>query len=62
MEKELTGHQPEEHADWEHYSARQDVKMKLGRFVGEVQYEGEVSEFVAMAVNGQAIFRIEPLR
>jgi len=34
--------------DPERYSARQDVKMKMGGFVGEVEYRGQFSEFVPL--------------
>ena len=32
--------------DWERYSARQDVRMKMGGFVGKVSFEGELGEFI----------------
>jgi CRISPR-associated endoribonuclease Cas6 len=41
--------------DWERYSARQDVKMTMGGFVGEVEYRGEVAEFVPLMKLGQEI-------
>ena len=33
--------------DWERYSSRQDTRMKLGGFVGEITYDGEaLKEFM----------------
>lgn len=34
--------------DWERYSARQDVKMKMGGFVGEAEYRGDVADFATI--------------
>jgi CRISPR-associated endoribonuclease Cas6 len=31
--------------DWERYSSRQDTRMKMGGFVGEVIYEGDLEPF-----------------
>jgi CRISPR-associated endoribonuclease Cas6 len=31
--------------DWERYSNRQDTRMKMGGFMGDVTYEGELREF-----------------
>ena len=31
--------------DWERYSNRQDTRMKMGGFMGEITYEGELKEF-----------------
>ena len=41
--------------DPERYSARQDVKMKMGGFVGEVQYVGEVREFFPLLKLGEKL-------
>jgi hypothetical protein len=41
--------------DWERYSARQDVKMKMGGFVGEVEYRGQVSEFIPLFKLGEKV-------
>lgn len=41
--------------DWERYSARQDVKMKLGGFVGEAEYRGELREFVPLLKLGERV-------
>lgn len=39
--------------DWERYSSRQDVRMKLGGFVGTVSYEGDFRDFLPLLVIGQ---------
>ena len=31
--------------DWERYSNRQDTRMKMGGFMGEITYEGKLKEF-----------------
>jgi len=41
--------------DWERYSARQDVKMKMGGFVGEVEYRGEIAEFAPLLKLGEKV-------
>jgi CRISPR-associated endoribonuclease Cas6 len=41
--------------DWERYSARQDTKMKMGGFVGEVEYSGEISGFVPLLKLGEKV-------
>jgi len=41
--------------DWERYSARQDVKLKMGGFVGEVEYVGIAGEFVPLLKLGEWI-------
>lgn len=41
--------------DWERYSARQDVKMKLGGFVGEAEYRGALTEFVPLLKLGERL-------
>lgn len=33
--------------DWERYSSRQNTKMKMGGFVGNVTYEGDFKEFIS---------------
>ncbi|MFQ5903237.1 MAG: CRISPR system precrRNA processing endoribonuclease RAMP protein Cas6 [Candidatus Binatia bacterium] len=40
---------------WERYSARQDTRMKMGGFVGKVEYQGEVSGFIPLLRLGQRI-------
>ncbi|MBI5681706.1 MAG: CRISPR system precrRNA processing endoribonuclease RAMP protein Cas6 [Deltaproteobacteria bacterium] len=41
--------------DWERYSARQDVRMKMGGFVGKVVFEGEMSEFMPFIKVGEIL-------
>ncbi|MBI4523637.1 MAG: CRISPR system precrRNA processing endoribonuclease RAMP protein Cas6 [Deltaproteobacteria bacterium] len=41
--------------DWERYSARQDTRMKMGGFVGEVEYHGELAEFLPLLKLGERI-------
>lgn len=42
--------------DWQRYSARQDTRMKLGGFVGEVTYTGEqLKEFFPYILLGKYI-------
>ena len=38
--------------DWERYSKRQDKRMKLGGLVGELTYEGHLTEFLPLLVLG----------
>jgi len=38
--------------DWERYSKRQDQRMKLGGLLGELSYEGDLTEFVPLLVLG----------
>lgn len=39
--------------DWERYSSRQNTRMKLGGFVGEITYEGNVGPFLPLVLLGQ---------
>jgi CRISPR-associated endoribonuclease Cas6 len=41
--------------DWERYSARQDVKMRMGGFFGEVEYRGELSAFLPLLKLGEKV-------
>jgi CRISPR-associated endoribonuclease Cas6 len=41
--------------DWERYSTRQNVRMKLGGFVGEVEYEGNLKLFKELLLLGEQI-------
>jgi CRISPR/Cas system endoribonuclease Cas6 (RAMP superfamily) len=41
--------------DWERYSARQDARMKMGGFVGEVEYAGAIGEFVPLLKLGERV-------
>lgn len=39
--------------DWERYSSRQNTRMKMGGFVGEITYAGNLSEFLPLIFLGQ---------
>ncbi|MCM8779198.1 MAG: CRISPR system precrRNA processing endoribonuclease RAMP protein Cas6 [Candidatus Omnitrophica bacterium] len=39
--------------DWERYSTRQNTKMKLGGFVGQITYEGDFKPFLPLVALGQ---------
>jgi CRISPR-associated endoribonuclease Cas6 len=42
--------------DLDRYSNRQQTKMKLGGFIGEIEYEGEaIAEFLPLAVAGELL-------
>jgi hypothetical protein len=41
--------------DWERYSNRQQRRMKLGGFVGQVQYEGDLKPFLPLILLGHYI-------
>jgi len=41
--------------DWQRYSSRQDTKMKLGGFVGEVIYVGDIKQFFPFLLLGECI-------
>lgn len=42
--------------DWERYSNRQQTKMKLGGFIGEIEYGGEIlGEFLSLMVMGEVL-------
>ncbi|MFH1562829.1 MAG: CRISPR system precrRNA processing endoribonuclease RAMP protein Cas6 [Nitrospirota bacterium] len=41
--------------DWERYSARQDTRMKLGGFVGEVTFEGDIEPFMPLIKAGEVL-------
>ncbi len=38
--------------DWERYSRRQDTRMKLGGFVGDIAYQGDIAPFLAFIEAG----------
>jgi len=41
--------------DWERYSSRQHTKMKLGGFVGQITFKGELKEFMPLLKLGEYI-------
>ncbi|MEW6617931.1 MAG: CRISPR system precrRNA processing endoribonuclease RAMP protein Cas6 [bacterium] len=41
--------------DWERYSARQDTRMKLGGFVGEITFEGNIEPFIPLIKAGEVL-------
>ena len=41
--------------DWERYSARQDTRMKLGGFIGNITFEGDLGEFIPYIRAGEAV-------
>ena len=42
--------------DWQRYSNRQEAKMKLGGFIGEMEYRGEaIAEFLPLLVAGEIL-------
>ncbi|HHY59522.1 MAG TPA: CRISPR system precrRNA processing endoribonuclease RAMP protein Cas6 [Clostridia bacterium] len=41
--------------DWERYSNRQEARMSLGGVVGQVSYEGDLSDFLPILIIGELI-------
>ncbi len=41
--------------DWERYSARQDTKMKMGGFIGEITFEGNIEPFIPLINAGEIL-------
>lgn len=41
--------------DWERYSARQDTRMKLGGFIGDITFEGNINPFMSLIGIGELI-------
>jgi len=41
--------------DWERYSARQDVKMKMGGFTGSITFEGDIGPFMPLIKAGEIL-------
>ncbi len=41
--------------DWERYSARQDTRMKMGGFMGEIAFEGEIGPFLPLLEAGEIL-------
>lgn len=41
--------------DWERYSARQDTRMKMGGFIGEITFEGNIEPFMSLIGAGEVL-------
>ncbi len=41
--------------DWERYSTRQDTRMKMGGFVGEITFEGNIEPFMPLLKAGEIL-------
>lgn len=41
--------------DWERYSGRQETRMKMGGFVGEITFEGEIEPFMPLIRAGEVL-------
>ena len=41
--------------DWERYSGRQETTMKMGGFVGEITFEGEIVPFMPLIKTGEIL-------
>ncbi len=41
--------------DWERYSARQDTRMKMGGFIGEITFEGNIEPFIPLIKAGEIL-------
>ncbi len=41
--------------DWERYSARQDTRMKMGGFVGEITFDGDIGPFLPIIKAGEVL-------
>ena len=39
--------------DWERYSQRQATKLKMGGFIGEISFEGDLAEFLPIIKLGE---------
>ncbi len=48
-------HNDEHERGMERYSARQDTRMKMGGFVGKVDYQGNLAEFVPLLKLGERV-------
>lgn len=42
--------------DWERYSSRQDVRMKMGSVMGEVTYRGNLKQFTSILKAGSILY------
>jgi len=41
--------------DWERYSGRQETRMKMGGFVGEITFEGDIEPFMPFIKAGEVL-------
>ncbi len=41
--------------EWERYSARQNTRMKMGGFVGEITFEGDIEPFMDLIMAGEVL-------
>ncbi len=41
--------------DWERYSKRQNTRMKMGGFVGEITFEGNLAPFISLIKAGEVL-------
>jgi CRISPR-associated endoribonuclease Cas6 len=41
--------------DWQRYSTRQDTKMKMGGFIGEITFEGNIEPFIPLIKAGEIL-------
>lgn len=41
--------------DWERYSTRQDTRMKMGGFVGDITFEGDIEPFMPLIKGGEVL-------
>ena len=41
--------------DWERYSARQDARMKMGGFIGEATFGGDIDPFMPLIKAGEIL-------
>lgn len=48
-------HRNLEWIDWERYSSRQDTKMKLGGFSGNIAFEGDIKPFMSLIKAGELL-------
>jgi len=42
-------------SDWERYSTRQNTRMKLGGFIGEITFRGDLREFLPLILLGEQV-------
>lgn len=42
-------------SDWERYSTRQNARMKLGGFIGDITFRGDLGEFLPLLLLGEQV-------